>query len=141
MEVNYYKNKFISGDEEEGSASFYNSRFNNKTMVLAQCKCGVVKEYQTQNILNGVTKSCGCYNVSCREKPTSIKKHKLYRVYWAMKDRCYNSNNKHYDRYGGRGITICDKWLDDYEVFYNWCMNNGYKDGLSIDRIDNDGNY
>ena len=65
----------------------------------------------------------------------------MYRVYWAMKDRCYNSNNKHYDRYGGRGITICDKWLDDYEVFYNWCMNNGYKDGLSIDRIDNDGNY
>lgn len=120
---------------------FQECKNSKRTYWKCICDCGNEVIVRSDCLTTGNTKSCGCYNVSCREKPTSIKKHKLYRVYWAMKDRCYNSNNKHYDRYGGRGITICDKWLDDYEVFYNWCMNNGYKDGLSIDRIDNDGNY
>jgi hypothetical protein len=58
-----------------------------------------------------------------------------------MKHRCYDSSAINYDRYGGRGITICDEWLEDFIVFYNWALENGYEQGLSIDRIDNDGNY
>ena len=72
----------------------------------------------------------------CRGKPT-----KLYATYYAMKSRCYNNNNHAYDRYGGRGIKICDEWLNDYESFYSWSIQNGYREGLSIDRINNNGNY
>lgn len=57
-----------------------------------------------------------------------------------MKSRCFNPNRKNYPRYGGRGITVCDEWLK-FEPFYEWAMSNGYTDELSIDRIDNDGNY
>ena len=68
---------------------------------------------------------------------------KLYHVFIGMKQRCFNQNNPSYPRYGGRGITICEEWLGDkgFNNFYKWSMENGYKEGLSIDRIDNDGNY
>lgn len=58
-----------------------------------------------------------------------------------MKTRCYNKNNSKYKYYGERGIKICDEWLNDFKTFYDWAMNNGYREGLSIDRIDNEGNY
>ena len=65
---------------------------------------------------------------------------KLYGIWCAMKRRCYNVNDKRYSRYGGRGIIVCDSWLN-FEPFYNWSLANGYKEGLSIDRISNNGNY
>ena len=58
-----------------------------------------------------------------------------------MKDRYRNPNFKQYKDYGGRGIKVCDEWLDDFKAFYDWSMKNGYLSGLQIDRIDNDGNY
>ena len=70
-------------------------------------------------------------------------KTRIYRIYIGMKQRCYNENCPSYDRYGGRGITVCDEWRGRYGFhhFYDWSMENGYTDELSIDRIDNDGNY
>lgn len=67
----------------------------------------------------------------------------LYEVWCSIKQRCLNPNNPRYARYGGRGITVCDEWLNDYPAFRKWAMENGYEDNgkLSIDRIDNDGNY
>ena len=58
-----------------------------------------------------------------------------------MKNRCYNISNKEYKNYGERGIKVCDEWKDDFMAFYNWSMANGYNDTLTIDRIDNNGNY
>lgn len=58
-----------------------------------------------------------------------------------MKYRCNTPTYKRYDRYGGRGITVCDEWNDSFENFYEWSINNGYQDDLTLDRIDNDGNY
>ena len=58
-----------------------------------------------------------------------------------MKTRCYNPKFIYYNNYGGRGIKICDEWLNDFGKFYDWTINNGYKEGLTIDRINNDGNY
>lgn len=58
-----------------------------------------------------------------------------------MKTRCYNTNSPTYKNYGGRGIKVCDEWVNNFEAFYKWSMENGYKDGLQIDRIDNDGDY
>lgn len=67
--------------------------------------------------------------------------HRLYSIYSNMKTRYYNKNNHHYPNYGGRGIRICDEWLNNFVVFYNWAIDNGYSEGLSIDRIDVNGNY
>lgn len=58
-----------------------------------------------------------------------------------MKERCYNPNSKSYHRYGGRGIKVCDEWLNDHDAFVQWALENGYSDGLAIDRIDNNGDY
>lgn len=66
---------------------------------------------------------------------------KLYWVYHAMIQRCYKVNCKQYFRYGGRGIRVCKEWLSDKVSFYKWALENGYKEGLTLDRIDNDGNY
>lgn len=68
-------------------------------------------------------------------------KTKLNKVWRNIKDRCFNQNNKRYSHYGGRGITICNEWRDDYVCFRDWALSNGYAYGLSIDRINNDGNY
>ena len=69
------------------------------------------------------------------------KNSRIYRIYYDMKSRCYNSNVPHYKNYGGRGIVICDEWLKDFEEFHNWAMSHGYRDNLTIDRIDVNGNY
>ena len=66
---------------------------------------------------------------------------RLYRIWSNIKTRCYNQNDPHFNRYGGRGITVCDEWKNDFKAFYDWAMSNGYQDDLTIDRIDNDGNY
>ena len=84
-----------------------------------------------------------CY--SCANKENSVKHGmyytKLYRTLRGIKARCLNSNSAGYKNYGGRGILICDEWRDDVKKFYDWAISNGYSDDLSIDRINNDGNY
>lgn len=70
-----------------------------------------------------------------------LRKHPLYSVWANIKTRCYNQNDVHYERWGGRGITVCDEWKNDFQTFYDWAMSNGYQDNLTLDRIDNDGNY
>ena len=70
------------------------------------------------------------------------KKHtRLYNIWCNMKKRCYNKNFTYYSNYGGRGIEVCDEWKNDFQAFYDWSMNNGYNDLLTIDRIDNDKGY
>ena len=70
-----------------------------------------------------------------------LKNTRLYRIWLQIKNRCFNSNTNRYRDYGARGITVCDEWRNDFKAFYDWAMNNGYSDELTIDRIDNDGNY
>lgn len=70
-----------------------------------------------------------------------LKNTRLYRIWLQIKNRCFNSNTDRYRDYGARGITVCDEWRNDFKAFYDWAMNNGYSDELTIDRIDNDGNY
>ena len=66
---------------------------------------------------------------------------KLYKRWTSMKNRCYNKKDPRYNDWGGRGIVVCNEWKDDFEAFYNWSINNGYQDDLSIDRIDNNKGY
>ena len=80
------------------------------------------------------------------EKGVFLKTHghsktKLYGVWLGMRRRCYYQKDKRYSHYGGRGIMVCDEWRNDYTAFESWAINNGYRHGLTIDRIDNNGNY
>ena len=120
---------------------------NNKskgTCWICRCECGTKKIVLGNNLKRGQTKSCGCLRnkkTSARNTTHGLRNHALYSVWVRIKERCYNKNAKPYLDYGGRGIAMCDEWRDDFQMFYDWSIASGYKKGLSIDRIDNNGNY
>lgn len=119
---------------------------------LCECECGNKKAINGKHLRykNERTLSCGCI----RSKRAKImveefhknnithgkSKHRLYKIWQGIKDRCLNSKNQAYKNYGGRGITICKEWLK-FENFYIWAINNGYKNDLTIDRINNNDIY
>lgn len=114
-----------------------------ETQWFCKCDCGNNVIVRGHNLRNGHTKSCGCAQI---EVSTKHGWHgtPIYEIYHNMKSRCYNPNYNAYKDYGGRGISICDEWLNPdtgVDTFCKWSMANGYKPGLSIDRINNDGNY
>ena len=74
-------------------------------------------------------------------KANPIYNHRLHDIWKGMKQRCYNPKTNNYKDYGRRGIKVCDEWRDSYDLFYEWAINHGYADNLTIDRIDTDGNY
>lgn len=109
------------------------------TKILWKCRCDCGNEvYKFRNvILNGKNDYCD----KC--KPIGVRNERLYKVYHGMIQRCENKNHPSYRNYGGRGISVCAEWKADYNVFKTWALSNGYMPDarLSIDRIDNDGNY
>lgn len=116
---------------------------------LCECDCGNAKFVSSKRLRNGITKSCGCLNselVIKRNTKHNLSKDichngkRLYSIWKSMKSRCYNKNTIHYNDYGGRGITVCDEWKNDFKSFYD-DMIRGYREGLMLDRIDNDGPY
>lgn len=100
------------------------------------CECGKETISRREWLLSGGKKSCGC--LSKKHGKTGTR---LHNIWCTMKQRCYNPNSQKFYRYGARGITICNEWKNDFKSFYSWAMANGYQDNLTIDRIDNDGNY
>lgn len=116
---------------------------NDKRYYLCKCECGNQVSIRSDSLISGRTRSCGCLAVEAGEnsRKHGMSNTRLYRIYRKMKERCYKKKSLKYYRYGARGITICDEWLNDFESFKNWALENGYQDTLSIDRINNDGNY
>ena len=115
-----------------------------QTQYLCKCDCGNTKIVRSLALRSGSTKSCGCrqYDGLVQFSIKHGKRHdKIYNTYRGMKDRCYNKNNSAYKNYGAKGVTVCDEWLRDFSAFFEWSMNNGYIEGLTIDRIDSNGNY
>ena len=113
-----------------------------------RCSCGAEFECPGNALIRGNTKSCGCLSKELTIKrstkhgaATRKNKHPIYRNYHHMLERCYNPNNKNYNLYGARGITVCETWKNDFSTFFNWALSNNWQQGLSIDRIDNNGNY
>lgn len=111
---------------------------------LCRCDCGQSKTVLGEHLKKGRTKSCGCAKSESSSK--RFKKHggrnsKLYRIWSNMKDRCNNPDCKVYSDYGGRGIKVCKEWIDDFSAFQKWALANGYKEGLTIVRKDNDKGY
>lgn len=103
-----------------------------------KCDCGTIKI--VQNPKSSKSRSCGCLAKELNTKH-GLDGNKLYHVFNTMRFRCYNEKCKSYKYYGERGITICDEWMDDVRAFINWANSNGYKNGLTIERIDVNGNY
>lgn len=110
--------------------------------VKCRCDCGSIKDYSLRNLLNkqAPTRSCGCMR-NVHEGVKARCKEALYRTYGNMKARCNNPNLPNYYNYGGRGISVCEEWQNSYASFRSWALANGYDKGLTLDRIDNNGNY
>lgn len=109
-------------------------RKSGKVRWLCRCDCGNFATPITRRLTQGITTSCGCK----RSLTTThgLSNSHLYKIWCGMKKRCNNPNCKSFGRYGAKGIKICDAWNDNFEAFYDWAINNGYSDGLTIDRID-----
>lgn len=105
------------------------------------CKCGKSTTVAACDLKAGHTLSCGCKKFESHNAKHLMKHTRIYDTWCCMNQRCTNKNNKSYKNYGGRGISVCDEWKHDFLAFYHWAMANGYSDELSIDRIDNNGNY
>lgn len=128
------------------------SRAENKGQMSrwnCLCDCGNTTTVYSTNLRRGYTQSCGCYRHECEmERASKIRKHgeshsqtRLYRIWSGMNNRCFNEKSKAFENYGARGIRVCEEWRRDYIAFREWATAHGYRDDLSIDRIDNDGNY
>lgn len=112
--------------------------------VEAECECGVIKWYLLTRLVCNETKSCGCLRDDLsRERMTThgLSNHLLYDVWHKILERCFKPNVEGYENYGGRGITVCEEWQENFVTFYEWAMANGWEEGMSVDRINNDLHY
>jgi hypothetical protein len=108
--------------------------------VRCLCECGNIKTARDYNVIYGKTRSCGCLFSEGNNWKHGGKGTRLYIIWKGIRERCNTPSCTAYKRYGGRGITVCEEW-DDFQTFRAWAMSHGYKDGLTIDRIDSNGNY
>jgi len=107
---------------------------------LCQCSCGTIKEVRGNHLVSG--ESTGCHRCHGNKNiKHGMSSHPLQHVYESMKARCLYTKNIGYKNYGGRGITVCGEWANNSSAFYQWAIQNGWKSGLEIDRIDVNGNY
>lgn len=133
-----------------------NERRRHCVVWLCKCDCGNTKKVVSADLLNGDTRSCGCLHSEIFKSIRSNEKFladengrykhggkgtRLYTIWKCMKKRCINPHDKSFPCYGGRGIKVCDEWAHDFKVFHDWAIENGYRDDLTIDRIDIDGDY
>lgn len=112
----------------------------NRCYWLCKCDCGKEVEVTTANLRSGKTRSCGC--IYFRHFQTKGgKETKIYKSWHSMKSRCYRVKDISYPRYGGRGIKVCNEWNNDFVVFQKWAYENGFREDLTLDRIDVNGDY
>jgi len=109
-----------------------------KVYCKFKCDCGKETIIRKGSVTQGLTISCGCAPNNC--KTHAMTNTRIYGIWQNMKNRCYNKNVPAFVNYGGRGISVCDRWRNSFESFYE-DMKKGYNKSLSIDRIDNDGDY
>lgn len=122
-------------------------RIGNEKRIRWRCKCEcgnetIVPSYQLKG---GHTRSCGCLLTETlvrRNKALAKPRNeRLYRIYYGMMSRCNNKKYEAYKHYGARGIKVCSEWSGHFYDFEKWALSHGYDDALTLDRINNDGNY
>lgn len=110
-----------------------------KEIYECMCDCGRTAQLDGRNLVKGRANGCGhCGNAT---RTHGQSKTRLYRIWCNMHNRCYNTTANSYKNYGGRGITVCKEWNDDFMVFYDWAIRSGYKSFLTLDRINPDLGY
>lgn len=126
---------------EVAGAAFYGVKY--RQFVVLRCDCGSFTLGNVQDLCRGTKRSCGCLNSELARKRATkhgLNGTPLHKTWKGMKVRCLYPTHDHYESYGGRGIKICDEWMD-FRNFHEWAMSIGWKPGLEIDRIDPNGNY
>lgn len=108
---------------------------SHSSLWLCKCDCGKLSVKRSVALKSGATRSCGCLS-----KESYIKSKRLYRIYYGMKNRCNDKNHDSYYLYGARGIKVDSRW-NKFKEFQTWALNNGYKDNLTLERIDNNKGY
>lgn len=151
MKQNYRDEKWIGSKFGRLTVIAFEHIMRGKTGCwnwIVRCECGTLKSVSPYRVLTGNTVSCGCHKsemasiTNKKNKTTHGGKYdRLYTIWSGMKQRCYCRTNKDYPNWGGRGIKVCDEWLETYANFRDWANKNGYAEGLSLDRIDVNGNY
>lgn len=122
-----------SRDSKHGKVAYWYCR----------CDCGNEKWISANNLTRGNCISCGCKqeeHLNHKINPLKRDNPRIYRIWSGMKIRCFCKNSSRYADYGGRGITICDEWMV-FDNFCLWALSNGYEDGLTIERLNNDKSY
>lgn len=125
------------------------SRSSRQGYILCRCRCGTKKEVRSDHLMSGRTVSCGCYHKKAASERASnmhkantthgMSKTRAHSIWFGMKGRCLNPNNQAFEYYGGRGITVCDRWL---ESFQNFLDDMGEPpEGYTLERINNDFGY
>lgn len=132
---NVYDERYIGQKKNSLTVTDFDGR-----KFTCRCDCGNVLQVFPADWNNGQIKSCGCLSEN-RKVEHNAKLDKLRTVRNHMMQRCYNENDTGYKDYGGRGISICQEWRDSFDAFAEWALSHGFKMNLTIDRIDNDGNY
>lgn len=134
LDLDHKEQKYNTKGIKDGFKYFYK----------CQCICGKQCIVDRNSLRFKRTQSCGCLKSEIWVETRTThnqSKTKLYNVWCGIKRRCYNTHQKSYKNYGAKGIIMCCEWLENFQNFYDWAINNGYKEGLSIDRINPSGNY
>lgn len=122
----------------------YSHTLKEASWWVCVCDCGNEKTIRSNSLRTNNTTSCGClHKEKLVENSTKhgFSKERLYRTWIDIKSRCFSPNTGYYSEYGGRGITMCAEWREDFVAFREWAMSNGYRDDLTIERLDVDGGY
>jgi len=136
------KNKYQSGDVY-GQLTLTGKAYrdpSHRLRVEYVCNCGKINFTRLEYLLDGTSKSCGCGRIKHGMAATG-RLHPLYTTWMNMKNRCYQKSHRSYIDYGGKGLTVCAAWKEDFNTFYNWAVENGWQQGLTIDRIKNSMGY
>lgn len=123
---------------------YRNAAGKTERVFLCRCDCGNKKIIKMHTLRSGNAISCGCYRkefISSAKSTHRMSGTKIYRVWRSMRRRCNASTDKAFVNYGARGITVCAEWESDFNEFYKWAISNGYNEGLTIERIDNNKGY
>lgn len=136
--------KDITGNKYNKLTVIGKSHVNTSGRVMwnCECDCGGLTKVSTSNLKNGSVKSCGCLLKQNGKNPVThgLTYHPLYNTHYNMIRRCDDTNSDSYPWYGAKGIKVCDEWYD-ITKFIEWAETSGWKEGLTIDRIDSKGNY
>lgn len=113
----------------------------NYFKYTCRCDCGRIKEVYKYDLFSGKSTQCRSCQVTESKTIHNLSHTKAHQVWKDMISRCYSMKNKNFYNYGGRGITVCDEWKNDFLEFYKWFSDSDYKIGLTLDRAENSGNY